>query len=55
MIDETVKLLFTQCSCGKYCEILPGYDYIDIAIRKKVFPNRHISTKLQSRIKYGAK
>ena len=50
-----MKLLFTQCSCGKCCKISPGYDYTDIAIRKKVIPNRHMSAKLQSRIRYGAK
>ena len=55
MIDKTVKLLSTQCSCGKSCKTSPGYYYIDIAIRKKFSANKHMSAKLQCRAKYGAK
>ena len=55
MIDKTVKLRFTQCSCGKCCKTSPGYYYMDIAIRKNFSDNKHMSAKLECRPKYGTK
>ena len=58
MIDKTVELLFTQCSCGKCCKISqtsPGYYYMDIAVMKMLSPNKHMSAKLQTQTKYGTK
>ena len=55
MIDKTVKLLFTQCSCDKCFKRSPGYYYMDLSIRKKLSLNRDMSAKLQPQTKYGTK
>ena len=55
MINKTVELLFTQCSCGKCCktsQTLPGCYYMDIAAMKNLSPNKHKSAKLQTHTKY---